>query len=125
MLKYWFICGGLFGFLSVAFGALGSHAISKKIAPDLLASFETAVQYQMYHALALLAIGLMQQAFNTTVFEYTGWAFIVGILLFCGSLYMRALTGMKWLANIAPVGGIILLFGWGWLLYQSIHLWQL
>lgn len=118
MVKIWFITGGLFGFLSVAFGAFGAHALSKSLAPDMMANFETAVRYQMYHALALLLLGIVQHQTQIDLFGYSGWAFLFGILFFSGSLYMMSITGMKWLGAITPIGGLAFLFGWGWFVYQ-------
>lgn len=120
MIKIWFICGGLFGFLSVAFGAFGAHALSKSLAPEMLAYFDAGIRYQMFHALALIALGIVQHQTNIESLQYSGWGFLFGILIFSGSLYMLALTGMKWLGALTPIGGILFLFGWGWFLYQII-----
>jgi uncharacterized membrane protein YgdD (TMEM256/DUF423 family) len=100
--------------LSVAAGAFASHALKDSISEKALAIFETGVKYQMYHALALLAIALL---FNTkeisAVFlTITAYAFIIGILLFSGSLYVLSLSGLKWVGIITPIGGITWLFGW-------------
>ncbi len=121
MLKFWLVCGGLFGFLAVAFGAFGTHGLAKRIPAERLEAFESAVRYQMYHALALLFIGILEHVLPGIRLDIVGWAFVVGTLLFCGSVYMYALTEMKWLDGVAPVGGIVLLIGWGWLVYQFLQ----
>lgn len=124
MLKYWFICGGLFGFLAVAFEAFGANALSKRLSSDMTNEFELAIRYQMYHALALLVVALLQLHTGMKEFEIAGWAFIVGTLLFSGSVYMHAITGFRWLKGLIPMGGIVLLIGWGYLLFQSIKIVQ-
>ncbi len=120
MIKIWYIGAGLFGFLSVAFGAFGAHALSKTLSPEMMTTFETGVKYQMYHSLALLALALIQQQTQIDLLAYSGWAFILGILIFSGSLYILSITGMKWLGVITPIGGIWFLFGWGWFLYRIL-----
>ncbi len=115
MTKFWLISAGIFGFLSVAFGAFGAHSL-KNILDDYGRSiYEKAVLYQMFHTMALLAVGLMQHFNKEISFSMAGWGFFVGIVLFSGSLYLLAVTGMKWLGAVTPVGGVAFLFGWFWL----------
>jgi uncharacterized membrane protein YgdD (TMEM256/DUF423 family) len=101
------------GFLAVAFGAFGAHALRARLSPDMLAVFETGVRYHMYHALALMltsaAIGHLGPA---RLLEWAGWLFTAGIVLFSGSLYALALTGVSTLGAITPVGGLAFLGGW-------------
>lgn len=80
--------------------------------------FETAVRYQMYHALALVALAALAPQLSAP--QWTGWLFVAGILMFSGSLYLLALTGARLLGAITPIGGVCLLAGWGWLLYQAL-----
>ncbi len=117
MVKFWFLAAGIFGFLSVALGAFGAHSL-KNILDDYGRSiYEKAVLYQMFHTMALFAVGLIQHFDKETSFSAAGWGFFVGIFLFSGSLYLLAVTGIKWLGAITPVGGVAFLFGWFWLVW--------
>ena len=112
MAKFWLISAGIFGFLSVALGAFGAHSL-KNILDDYGKSiYEKAVLYQMFHTMALFAVGLLQHFQKQTSFSVAGWGFFIGIVLFSGSLYLLAVTGIKWLGAITPIGGIAFLFGW-------------
>jgi uncharacterized membrane protein YgdD (TMEM256/DUF423 family) len=103
--------GAILGLLAVALGAFGAHALEGRLTAEELATFETAVRYQMYHALALVAVaGLMKRRSPGT--ELAGGAFLVGILLFSGSLYLLVLTGESWLGAVTPLGGLAYLAGW-------------
>lgn len=116
-MKIWLISGAVFAFFSVALGAFGAHAL-KQILDDYGQSiWDTAVQYQMLHAAALLVLGLLQAHFREINFSPAGWAFIVGIILFSGSLYALAVSGIKILGAVTPLGGLAFLFGWSWLIY--------
>ena len=110
------LAGALAGFLGVGLGAFGAHALRARISPEMLAVFETAVRYQMYHALALVLTSLVTSpgAARTSAWLVTtaGWSFIVGIVLFSGSLYALAVTGVTLLGAITPVGGLAFLAGW-------------
>ncbi len=112
MPKIWIFIGALFGFLSVAFGAFGAHGLSKQLDQRSLAIFQTGVQYQMFHALALVAIGVWSQNQPSLSVALPGWAFTVGTLLFSGSLYVLALTDLKFFGLVTPIGGILFLAGW-------------
>ena len=115
MIKFWFISAAIFGFLSVALGAFGAHSL-KNILDDYGKSiYEKAVLYQMFHTLALFAVGVMQYFDKEASFSIAGWGFFVGIILFSGSLYVMAATGVKGLGAITPMGGVAFLFGWFWL----------
>ncbi len=99
----------IFGFLGVALGAFGAHALKDRLTPDMLAIYQTGVQYQVIHALALLlvGIGLRGKAAN-----WSGRLFAAGIVIFSGSLYALALSGVKVLGAITPLGGVCFLAGW-------------
>jgi uncharacterized membrane protein YgdD (TMEM256/DUF423 family) len=117
------LCGSTGGLIGVILGAFGSHGLKAKLTPDMLAVWQTAVEYQFFHSLALLAAGLL--LLNQPASSLTGWAgaaFTLGILLFSGSLYALALTGIKPLGAITPLGGLSLIIGWS-LLIASI--WRL
>ena len=107
------VLGALLGFLAVAGGALGPHSLKAVLKPEALAAFETGVRYQMYHALALLLAaqqpaGALEQPWS----RWAGWAFIIGILLFSGSLYLVSLAGVRWMGAVTPLGGLAFLIGW-------------
>ncbi|MEO8062471.1 MAG: DUF423 domain-containing protein [Pseudomonadota bacterium] len=107
-----YICAGVAGFVGVALGAFAAHALKAKLAPDLLAVFETAVRYQMYHVFALCAAAWAWARWQHKAFAVAGWLFVAGIAIFSGSLYLLALTGTRWLGAITPFGGLALLTGW-------------
>ena len=104
--------GAVFAALSVAAGAFGAHSLKSIIPADMLAVFETAVRYQMYHALALLIVGGMLKHLPEQNIRVSGWCFVAGIVLFSGSLYVIALTGTRWAGAITPLGGAAFLAGW-------------
>lgn len=112
-MRSFIILAGIFGFLAVALGAFGAHGLQKIIEPSYLAVWHTGVQYQMYHSLALLAVALLAVNYiNPTIATWAGWAFVIGILLFSGSLYAIVLLGVKNLGIITPIGGLFFLAGW-------------
>jgi uncharacterized membrane protein YgdD (TMEM256/DUF423 family) len=101
------------GFLTVALGAFAAHGLKSMLGPDLLATFQTGVQYHMYHALAMLAVAILVAQFPAQAgLRIAGYLFLAGILIFSGSLYVLALTGMRWLGAITPIGGVAFLAGW-------------
>jgi uncharacterized membrane protein YgdD (TMEM256/DUF423 family) len=104
--------GAVSGFVAVAAGAFGAHGLRARLAPDLLAVFETAARYQMYHALALLAVAWVAARWPGPLPQWAGWLFVVGTVLFSGSLYALALSGVRWLGAITPLGGAAFLAGW-------------
>jgi len=107
------IAGSVLGFLSVSIGAFGAHALKPFLLENnRLDTFETAVQYQMYHGLALLLTGILSILFPKADFSIVGILFLVGILIFSGSLYLLCATGIKWLGAITPIGGTAFLAGW-------------
>lgn len=103
----------LFGGLAVALGAFGAHALRGRLDEQMLANFETGVRYHFYHALALVAVAVVIKFWpNSPLANYAGWLFVVGILIFSGSLYLMALTGARWLGAITPIGGVAFIAGW-------------
>lgn len=117
MAKIWLSIAALSGFLSVALGAFGAHGLKGVLDQYGKGIYETAVQYHMYHSLALLAVGALQICRPKCNLKLSGGSFIIGMVLFSGSLYLLALTGLKWLGAVTPVGGITLLLGWAGLFY--------
>ena len=117
--QHFIIIGAINGFLAVAFGAFGAHALKDILSAGLLEVFKTGVDYQAMHALALLAVGLCARSGRETALNLAGWAFASGILLFSGSLYLLALTDIRWLGAITPLGGAAFLLGWAALAWHA------
>jgi len=117
MERTFFTMGALFAGLAVAGGAFGAHALRDRLAPDMLAIFETGARYQMYHALALLAVAWATVRWPESSAVLAGWCFVAGIVVFSGSLYVLAFTGVRWLGAITPLGGLAFLAGWALLVW--------
>ncbi len=128
MIKVIGLLGALFGGLSVALGAFGAHALRSKVEngvlePRMLEVWQTAASYQMYHALALLAVTwVLLKSPQSTSAHVAGVAFIVGVTLFSGSLYTMVLSGIKWLGAITPIGGVAFMVGWAAL---GVSIWKI
>lgn len=120
MRTFW-ILGACFGLLAVAAGAFGAHALRERLSERMLDVFETAARYQMYHALALLAAGWAAERWPGGTAVAAGWMFVVGIVVFSGSLYLLSLTGIRWLGAITPVGGAAFLVGWALLAWAAFR----
>ena len=103
---------GFYGFLAVAGGAFGAHALKSRLSPEYLAVFETAIRYALFHALALLAVGALARQSESRSLRVAGWAFAAGVPLFSGSLVLLVGTGLKWLGAVTPLGGLCFLIGW-------------
>jgi uncharacterized membrane protein YgdD (TMEM256/DUF423 family) len=115
MVKFWFIPSAISGFLSVALGAFGAHSLKNILDEYGKSIYGKAVLYQMFHTMALFAVGVLQHLVKESSFSIAGWGFFIGILLFSESFYLLATTGIKWLGGITPFGGVAFLFGWFWL----------
>lgn len=116
------LLGALGGFLAVALGAFGAHALRARLSPDMLAVFETGVRYQMYHSLALLLVASMIPRLGGWLIATAGWLFTAGIVIFSGSLYLLATTGVTILGAITPIGGLAFLAGWACLAIAAASL---
>lgn len=113
MEKLFLVLAALLGGLAVALGAFGAHALQARISEQLLQTFETGVRYHFYHALALTAVVVAVGRWpQSSLAVAAGWLFIAGIVVFSGSLYLLALTGVRWLGAITPIGGVAFLAGW-------------
>mgnify|MGYP001107649461 CR=1 FL=1 len=119
--RIFFMLGSVFGFLGVALGALGAHALEARLGPDGLDTYELAARYQMYHAVALLAAAWACTRWPGTASSVAGWFFASGIVLFSGSLYALALGAPRWLAFITPFGGVSFLVGWALLAWSALR----
>lgn len=112
MEKTFLIVATFFGGLAVALGAFGAHGLQDLVTEARLQTFETAVRYQMYHALALFAVvGLMRWT-PSPLLGWAGWLLIAGVLIFSGSLYLLVFTNASWLGAVAPIGGTAMIAGW-------------
>ena len=113
MNKFIIILAGINGFLAVSIGAFAAHMLRDRLSPELLNTFQTGVQYHMYHALALLGIGLMMLNFSASnLLRISAYLMMAGIVLFSGSLYLLSITGIRWLGAITPLGGLCFLTAW-------------
>ena len=122
MERLFFGLGALFAGLGVALGAFGAHALRATLSTQDLATFEIGVRYQMYHALALLAVGWAAARWpGQAGLAVSGWAFVLGILVFSGSLYVLVLTGQRWLGAVTPLGGLAFMVGWGLLAWAAFR----
>ncbi|TFG51979.1 MAG: DUF423 domain-containing protein [Gemmatimonadales bacterium] len=106
------ILGAGSAFIAVAAGAFGAHLLKGRLSAEALVTFETAAKYQMYHALALLAVAWAVTKWPGALTHWAGWLFVIGTVLFSGSLYALALSGTRWLGAITPFGGVAFLAGW-------------
>lgn len=112
MSRLWLILGAVNAFIAVAAGAFAAHGLRSRLEPRMLEVFETGARYQMYHALALLAVGWLASRSSSAVVTAAGWCFLGGIVLFSGSLYALTTSGVTKLGMITPFGGTLFLVGW-------------
>lgn len=115
------LAGSLYGLIGVLLGAFGAHAMRDRLSPEMLRVWETAVQYQFWHALALLAVGLLAARLAGAWLNAAGVTFALGVLIFSGSLYALALTGVRVLGAVTPFGGLLLIAGW---LCLAVAVWR-
>ncbi len=113
--------GAISAGISVAAGAFGAHALKARLAPDLLAIFETGARYEMYHALGLVAVAWAAHRWPGPATSGAGWLFVAGTVLFSGSLYALALSGVRALGAVTPFGGLAFLVGWALLAYAAVR----
>jgi len=112
------VSGAVLAGIAVILGAFGAHGLKKLVGPETVTTFQTGVQYQMYHALALFLLGILYQQFSNNMLQYAGWFFIGGIVLFSGSLYLlsimkaREVVGLSGIGIITPIGGLLFIAGW-------------
>ena len=116
------LIGALAAFIGVALGAFGAHGLRSRLSAEMLAVFETGVRYQMYHALAILIVALAAARLDGWLIRAAGWLFTGGIVLFSGSLYALALSGVTILGAVTPIGGLAFLGGWACLVLAALAL---
>lgn len=113
------ITSAIFGLLGVALGAFGAHGLKKILSSDMLTIWHTAVEYQFYHTFAIALTGVLMLLLPQTILlRFSALAFIIGTVIFSGSLYTLALTNIRWLGAITPIGGVALIIGWFLLAYS-------
>ena len=115
---------GLFGFLGVATGAFGAHGLKETLSPELLTTFQTGSRYVLVHAVVLAFVGGLASKAHHKYIERAGWSFVVGMTIFGGTLWTLALTEMRWLGAITPLGGLLLIFGWIHLMLLGLFGWS-
>ena len=106
------VTGALTAMLGVALGAFGAHALKARLDAPMLLIWQTAVQYHLIHALGIIAVAIAAVHWSHAAMNWAGWAMFVGVLLFSGSLYLLAFTGIRWLGAITPLGGLAFIAGW-------------
>lgn len=119
--RFFIIIGSLSGGIGVAAGAFGAHALRARLEPRMLEVFETGARYQMYHAMAMLAAAWIVTRYPGPLANASGWLFLVGTLLFSGSLYAMALTGVRVLGAVTPLGGVCFIAGWACLALAALR----
>ena len=122
MSQIFLIVAAILGGTGVMLGAFASHGLKSKLSESLLSAFETGVTYQFYHALALFVLALWLKQSQSVWFVASGYLWLAGVVLFSGSLYALALTGVKWFGPITPIGGVLFIAGWVSLLVGAIKL---
>jgi uncharacterized membrane protein YgdD (TMEM256/DUF423 family) len=118
--RFWLAAGAINGFIAVAMGAFAAHGLKDRLAPGALEWVRTASTYEMWHALALMAVALLASRGPAAALRIAGWGFLVGCILFSGSLYLLALTDWRGFAIVTPLGGTALLVGWAALVWYAI-----
>jgi len=118
--KTFLLIGAGAGFLAVALGAFGAHGLRARLSPDMLAVFETGVRYHVYHAIAIILVGLIAARLDGWLFRAAGWCFAAGVVLFSGSLYALAISGITVFGVIKPIGGLAFLLGWALLVVAAV-----
>ena len=116
--RFFFVSGALAAFIAVALGAFGAHSLKDRLSPEMLNIFDVGVRYHMYHALGLLAVAWAIARWPEASLNAAGWAFIVGIVIFSGSLYILSIFDIRWLGAITPLGGLAFLIGWAILVWS-------
>ena len=117
----WFLSGAVAASIGVGLGAFGAHGLKSRLDPDMLAAFETGVRYQMYHAIAILVTAIAVWHIDGRLVRIAGWLFTSGIVIFSGSLYALALSGISMLGAVTPLGGLAFLAGWACLIIAALR----
>lgn len=120
--RLFLLFGGINAMLAVMLGAFGAHAARARLSAEMMAIYHTGSQYHFYHALGLLAVGLAAWHLpGSALLRWSGWLMLFGIVVFCGSLYVLSLTGMRWMGAITPIGGLAFIAAW---LLFALAIWR-
>jgi uncharacterized membrane protein YgdD (TMEM256/DUF423 family) len=117
------LIAALAGAVAVMLGAFAAHVLRAQLSAQMLDVFQTGVTYQFYHVLALFGVGLLRQRSDRPALQVSAWLFLIGMLLFCGSLYVLVLTGEHYLGVITPIGGVAMIAGWltlAWAVFSKV-----
>lgn len=121
-MKTFLVIGAIAMALGVILGAFGAHGLKNKLTPDLLAVYHTGVEYHLYHALGLILVGVLINQFpQAGGLPVGGWLLLAGIVIFSGSLYVLAISGIRWLGAITPLGGLAFIAGWVWVAWSLVR----
>lgn len=121
-MKTFIVIGAVAMALGVVLGAFGAHGLKSRLTPDLLAVYQTGVEYHLYHALGLILVGILVVQFpHISGLKVGGWLLLAGILVFSGSLYVLAISGVRWLGAITPIGGLAFIVGWVWIAWSLVR----
>lgn len=119
--RTFFLLGAVVSGLAVAMGAFGAHALRPILGPEYIDTYETAARYQMYHGLALLGVSWAANRWpDSPLVRWAGWAFLAGVIIFSGSLYLMSVTKLRFLGAITPIGGVAMISGWAMLAWNAI-----
>ena len=121
MRKGFLLLAALSGFLAVALGAFGAHGLKQVTTPEMIDIFNLGVEYQFYHTFALIAVAFSGHWLKSRLIDWAGYLFLLGIVLFSGSLYLYVLVGSKWTGPVTPMGGVCFLLGW---LFIAVAVWR-
>jgi len=115
-MKVWIIYGSFLSLLAVVLGAFGAHGLKNVLSQYSKEIYDTAIFYHFIHSLAIISIAILNTQYDNINLSYSFYLFLFGIIIFSGSLYILAITGIKWLGAITPIGGMLFIFGWGYLI---------
>ncbi len=124
MIRLWICAGAANGFIAVALGAFSAHFLDRQLSGEALGWIETGARYELFHAVALLSVAWLagREVRSPVSLSVAGWAFLLGTILFCGTLYLMTLTGVTGIGRIVPIGGVAFLIGWGSFFFYGIAL---
>ena len=121
MIKTGLLLGSFLAFLTVVLGAFGAHALKEQLSEYGKIIYEKGILYQMFHSLAIIMVAILNQNSESIDYSISIWCFAAGIILFSGSLYILALTQIKWLGTITPIGGLLFIIGWGIIFFKTLN----
>ncbi len=121
MIKTGLLLGSFFAFLTVVLGAFGAHALKEQLTEYGKTIYEKGILYQMFHSVAIFMVAILNQNSESIDYSISIWCFAAGIILFSGSLYILALTQIKWLGAITPIGGLLFIIGWGIIFFKTLN----